>query len=73
MKGLLFGYKLGQSGFYEKTVHFGNKGTARETLIRDKNGRLVKVMRQEKNQSRSEALQHRPWTEKRRKASIASQ
>ena len=54
---MLFGYTQRKDGLFEKTVHFGGKGTAVEKLIRDASGRLIKVEVQEKNLLRSaEAL-----------------
>lgn len=65
---MLFGYTKREDGLYYKTVHFGIKGTAAETLVRNAGGFLVKVIRQAGNQSRSQALQRKPWTPEQRQA-----
>ena len=41
------GYRQRKDGNWQKTVYFGKKGFAAETLIRDKKGRLMTVIRGE--------------------------
>lgn len=68
MNSLPAGYTLREDGLYQKAVHFGNKGTATEILVRDQSGYLVKVIREERHQNQSKTMQRRPWSEERRKA-----
>lgn len=70
MNALPLGYTLREDGLYEKIVHFGSKGMATEILLRDKHGRLIRVIREEHHQNKSPQRGGRPWSESRRKASI---
>ena len=53
MNALPLGYTLREDGLYEKIVHFGSKGMATEILLRDKHGRLIRVIREEHHQNKS--------------------